>query len=79
MVSGEYLSRCGDTGTCHYLGVLFSLKGRNYRYHFFEYVQNYRYLLKKHAELWALFWENMATIAKRAKEMQKLFDDFVAL
>ena len=70
--SGGYLSRCGDTGTCHYLGVLFCGKGRNYRYHSFEYVRNYGCFLKKHAELWALFREIVAKVAKKSKGYGKV-------
>ena len=39
---------------------------------------NYGHPLKKHTELCALFWENVVDIAGRAKDVQKLFDDFVA-
>jgi len=33
-------------------------------------VRNYGYLLKKHAEVWALFWRNVAKISKSAKGVQ---------
>ena len=33
--------------------------------------------MKKHTELWALFWENVAKIAKKAKGCAELLDDFV--
>ena len=38
---------------------------------YFEYVLNYRYLLK-HAEVWALFWENVAKISKKNKGYAKV-------
>ena len=59
---------------------------RKYRYQFLKYVRNYRYNLKKHAELWVSFWENIAKLLGFTdeiyvilrffvKDMQKLFGD----
>ena len=77
------------TGTCHYLGVLFSDKCGIIDM-FLKYVLNYRYHLKKHAELWVSFWENIAKLLGFTdeiyvilrfwvKDMQKLFDDYFVL
>ena len=57
---GGYINMFEGKGTCHYLGIPFFWKLRNYRYLFLKYVRNYRYHLKKHAELWVSFWENIA-------------------
>ena len=65
-------------GTCHYLGELFSWKGRNYRYNFFEYVRNYGYFvrnMKNHGHYSGKIGQELPRIAKDA---QKLFDDFIA-
>ena len=34
--------------------------------------------LKKHTELWTLLWKNVTKVAKKSKNMQQLFDDFVS-
>ena len=39
---------------------------------FFLKGRNYRYPLKKHAEIWALFWENVAKIAMKSKGYSKV-------
>ena len=78
------------TGTCHYLVVPFFLKVWNYRYQFLKYVRSYRYHLKKHAELWVSFKENIAKLLGFTdeiyvilrfwvKDMLKLFDDYFVL
>ena len=56
----------------------FFLKRAEYWYHFFEYVQSYGYLLKKHAELLVIFWGKCGKMPRKTKDMQKLFGDFVA-
>ena len=63
---------------------------QNYRYQFLKYVLNFNYHLKKHAELWVSFWENIAKLLGFTdkinvilrlwlKDMQKLFDDYFVL
>ena len=60
---------------------------RNYRYQVLKYGQSQRYHLKKHAELWVSFWENIAKLLGFTdeiyvilefwvKDMKKLFDDY---
>ena len=51
----------------------FFLKRGNYRYYFFKYMRCYGYLLKKRAELWLLFWENVAKNAEKSKGYAKSF------
>ena len=53
-------------------------------------MRNYSYHLKKHAELWVSFWENIAKLLGFTdeiyvilrfwvKDMKKLFDDYFVL
>ena len=46
-----------------------------HRHQFFDNVQNCGYLLKKHAELRALFWENVRKLLSRGR-ICKVIDDF---
>ena len=73
----EHLGRCEDRGTFHYLGVCLSRKGRNIGIIFFKFVRRYRCQLKKHAEIWTLFWRNAAKLLRRVKDKLQLFYDFV--
>ena len=70
--------------------VPFSEKCRIIGISFLKYVQNYRCHLKKHAELWVSFWENIAKLLGFTdeicvilrfwvKDMQKLLDDYFVL
>ena len=49
----------------------------------FEYVQNYGYRSRKHAELWALFWTNVAKIYKICKgftkDMQRICKSYLLI
>ena len=48
-------------------------KERSYQHLFFKYGRNYGNLLKKHAELFALLWGNLAKIDKKSTGSAKVF------